>query len=229
MTDLALPPAAPPPPPTVPAARPGFGSTPRSGRRLTPGVPTPHPLVGLLPALFQEDPFATRLCAALDEVLAPVLVALDCLDAYLDPALAPPDFVDWLAGWVGLALDQNWPESQRRALVARAGELYRWQGTRRGLIQHLRLYTGVDPEVSDSGGAAWSSNPGGSLPGDPDAEVRVRVVLGSDSSVDERAVEAIVMAAKPAHVRHRIEVVRGTPETPPDAGPGGSEPGSLLS
>jgi len=169
----------------------------------------------LLPALFQEDPFATGLCAGLDEVLAPILVTLDCLDAYLDPALAPADFVDWLAGWVALALDQNWSEAQRRALVARACELYRWQGTRRGLVEHLRLYTGVEPEVSDSGGAAWSSIPGGVVPGEAVPEVRVRVVLGPGSIVDERAVEAVVRAAKPAHVRHRVEVVHLASPPPP--------------
>jgi phage tail-like protein len=208
VTELAVPPPGPPLPPPTPATRPGPGSALRSGRRLTPGALTPHPLLGLLPALFQEDLFAIRLCAALDEVLAPVLVALDCLDTYLDPALAPADFVDWLAGWVGLALDQNWSEAQRRALVARACELYRWQGTRRGLVEHLRLYTGVEPEVSDSGGAAWSSSPGGIVPGDGHPEVRVRLVLDAESSVDEQSVEAIVKAAKPAHVRHRVEVVR---------------------
>ena len=208
MTDLDLSPPAPPPLPPAPAAGSGDAPTPRSGRGLTPGVLTPHPLVGLLPALFQEDPFAIQLCAGLDEVLAPVLVALDCLDAYLDPALAPPDFVDWLAGWVGLVIDQNWTESQRRSLVARAVQLYLWQGTRRGLVEHLHLFTGVEPEVSDSGGAAWSSSPGGVVPGDPVPEVLVRVVLEADSSVDERAVEAIVRASKPAHVRHRVEVVR---------------------
>jgi phage tail-like protein len=178
------------------------------GRGLTPGAVTPHPLADLLPALFQEDGFSVRLCAALDDVVVPALVALDCLDAYLDPALTPPDFLDWLAGWVGLSLDQNWSEAQRRALVSRAGELYRWQGTIRGLVEHLRLYAGVEPEVSDSGGAAWSARAGGALPGTAVPEVRVRVVVARSSPVDERQLEAVVKACKPAHVRHRVEVIR---------------------
>ena len=176
-------------------------------RGLIDGLDTPHPLERLLPALFQEDDFAQRLCAALDQVLAPAMSTLDCLDAYLDPALTPADFLDWLAGWVGVMLDQNWPESRRRALVARAGELYRWQGTARGIAEHVALYTGTEPEISDSGGTASSEQPGGPLPGQPTPEVVVRVRVADPASVDTRHLEAIVATAKPGHVTHRVEVV----------------------
>jgi phage tail-like protein len=36
----------------------------------------------------------------LHEVLAPVVATIDCLGAYLDPALTPEDFLRWLGGWV---------------------------------------------------------------------------------------------------------------------------------
>src|SRR4029453_7641000 len=71
-------------------------------RATAAGLATPPPIGEHLPALFQEDEFAQRFVGALDEVLAPVFAVLDCLDAYLDPWLAPPDFVDWLADWVAL-------------------------------------------------------------------------------------------------------------------------------
>lgn len=176
-------------------------------RGLIPDLGTPQPLELMLPGLFREDGFATRLCGALDEVLSPVLSTLDCLDAYLDPDLTPVDFLDWLAGWVGIMLDQNWPESRRRALVGRAGELYRWQGTARGIAQHVALYTGAQPEVDDSGGTASSEAPGGQLPGRSTPEVVVRVRVTDPASVDLRHLDAIVAAAKPAHVAHRVEVV----------------------
>lgn len=201
MTDLVL----------STAALPATSEVAQGGRRLTPGAVTPHPLADLLPAMFADDDFALRFCAGLDDVLTPVLVLLDCFDSYLDPALAPGDFVDWLAGWVGIALDRNWPEEKRRALVAHAVELYRWHGTERGLVEYLRLYTGVEPEVTDSGGATWSAVAGAPMPGERVPEVRVRLVLDADSPVDERAVEAIVRSAKPAHVRHRLEVTRAAP------------------
>ena len=180
---------------------------PRRQRGLVPELLTPHPLGPTLPALFQEDSFSWRLCEGLDEVLTPIMVDLDCLDAYLDPGLAPPDFLEWLAGWVGLSLDQNWSDAQRRALVGEAGELYRWQGTARGIAEHIRLYTGVDPEVDDTGGVSWSAAPLGALPGQPGAQVVVRVAVVDPGEVDVSHLDAIVAAAKPAHVAHRVEVI----------------------
>jgi phage tail-like protein len=61
------------------------------------GLGSPHPLGSGLPALYQEDDLAQRLLAALDEVLAPVISTLDNFDRYLEPSLAPLDFVEWLA------------------------------------------------------------------------------------------------------------------------------------
>src|SRR5439155_15793407 len=135
---------------------------------------SPHPLGELLPGVFQDDSFAQRMCAALDTVIAPVISSLDCLESYLDPGLTPLDFLNWLAGWVAVSLDQNWPEERRRALVARAGELYRWHGTVKGITDHVALYAGVVPEVDDSGGAVWSPVPNGPLPGSPTLELVVR-------------------------------------------------------
>jgi phage tail-like protein len=178
-------------------------------RGLIPGLGTPHPFGPLLPALFQEDDFVLRWCRGLDEVLAPVLSTLDCLDAYFDPALTPPDFLDWLAVWVNLSLDQNWPEERRRRLVYRAAELYRWQGTRRGIAEHVALYSGELPEIDDSGGAGWSAAPGGPLPGRAGGEIVVRVRPPPGHPVDWHHLEAIVATAKPAHIAHRIEVLNG--------------------
>lgn len=183
------------------------------GRGLMAGTATPHPLETLLPGLFLEDRFSLGICAGLDDVLAPVPVTLDCLDSYFDPLLTPPDFLEWLAGWVGLSIDQNWSEAQRRSLVRQASELYRWQGTVRGIIEHVRLYTGVEPEVHDSGGAAWSQVPDGALPGSALPGLRVQVAIDSGDDLDVSRLDAIVSAAKPAHVPHSVNVVtRSSPQ-----------------
>jgi phage tail-like protein len=171
------------------------------------GLENPHHLGGALPALFQEDDFAQRLTGGLDEVLAPIISTLDNLDAYLDPDLTPADFVGWLAHWIGLALDENWPLEMQRRLVAQAGELYRWRGTLRGLRHHVALYTGTEPEISDSGGCRWSITPRSDPPGAPEASVTVRVRLEDHSAEDGPRLDALVAAAKPAHVVHSIEVV----------------------
>ena len=177
-------------------------------RGLIEDLDTPHPLGASLPALFQEDGFAQRFTSALDAVLAPVFCTLDNLEAYFDPRLAPRDFVVWLAAWVGLALDENWPVERQRALIAEAAQLYRWQGTAKGLAAHVALYTGSEPEIVDSGGCSWSATPGGSLPGTAEPRVTVLVRVPDPSAVDRRRLDAIVAAAKPAHVVHEIEVLQ---------------------
>jgi P2-related tail formation protein len=149
----------------------------------------------------------------LDEVIAPVLATLDCLDAYVDPLLAPEDFVDWLAGWVGAVLDENSPLPLRRVAVSRAAELHRGRGTVTGLRTALELLTGGQVEVADSGGVSWSSRPSTveAQPSGVDgaaASVAVRVTLPDGAQVSERALQSAVSAAKPAHVVHSVEVVR---------------------
>jgi phage tail-like protein len=121
---------------------------------MVPGLVSPHPLGAALPALYQEDSFAQRLTGALDEVLAPIFASLDGLPAYLDPALAPDDFLEWLSGWVGVTLDETWPIERRRQLVADAAQLYRSRGTVAGLAAQVAIYTGGEVLVEDNGAAA---------------------------------------------------------------------------
>jgi phage tail-like protein len=177
-------------------------------RGLIDGLESPHPLGHALPALFQDDGFTQHFTAGLDDVLAPVFCTLDNLDAYFDPTLAPADFIVWLAGWVGLNLDENWPVERQRALIAQAAELYRWRGTVRGLAAHVALYTGTEPEIVDNGGCAWSKTPGAPLPGTAEPRLTVRIRVPDPSSVDRRRIDAIVASAKPAHVLHEIEVLQ---------------------
>lgn len=172
-----------------------------------PGLTTPFPLVDTLPGMLQDDAVVQQLCAALDEVLAPIVATLDCLPAYLDPLTAPPDVLDWLAGWVGLALPEGTDPELRRRLVGRGADLHRRRGTVRGVREAIAAWSGVEPELSESGGAAWSAAAGAALPGDPLATLHVLLRVADPSVVDVRRLEAVVAAAVPASVAYRVEVV----------------------
>ena len=172
-------------------------------------LPSPHPLGEHLPAVYQEDPFTRGLMAGLDEVLAPILATLDCLAAYIDPRLAPEDFLAWLSGWVGADLDESWPLERCRAFVARSVELYRRRGTVAGLIAHVEVFTGGRVEIAETGGVTWSRDRGTDLPGEPVPRLAVRVAVDDPSTVSARALDRLVAAAKPAHVIHQVEVVEG--------------------
>jgi phage tail-like protein len=162
----------------------------------------------VLPALYQDDAFAQSFVGALDTVLAPVVGTLDNLDAYLDPYLTPGDFLVWLANWVGVTIDDSWTSERRREVVARAVELYRLRGTATGLSEQIEIHTGGTVEIIENGGTAWSIDPGGDLPGSPKPQVVVRVHVDDPKGVDSARIEALVAAAKPAHVEHRVEIVR---------------------
>jgi phage tail-like protein len=178
-------------------------------RGLVEGLPNPHAIVQFLPGLLQEDAFVQRLVAGLDDVLAPILLSLDNLDAYLDPATAPPDFLEWLGEWVGIAFDENWPLDQQRALVAGAVDLFHWRGTVRGLSAHVALYTGVEPDIEETGGCSWSPNPNSDLPGHAEPSLIIRVQLSNRNDVDVSRLNRIVSASKPAHIPHRVEILDG--------------------
>ncbi|MGI8792824.1 MAG: phage tail protein I [Acidimicrobiales bacterium] len=175
-------------------------------RGMVEGLETPHPMGALLPSLYHDDDFTQALTAGLDQVLAPVFSTLDALEAYIDPGTAPSDFLDWLASWVGLELDASWPEEGRRALVAKAIELYTWQGTIKGLVMLIETYTGITPEIVDSGGATWSPTPDGDLPGDDSATIKMKLTVPGDVAIDTSRLERLVAGAKPAHMLLQLEV-----------------------
>jgi phage tail-like protein len=174
------------------------------------GLSSPHPLTTRLPAVLQDDDFTVRFVSGLDDVLAPVFATLDSLSAYLDPELTPADYLPWLASWVALELDDAWREPEQRALIRHAVGLHQWRGTRRGVVEQVRLAIGdpqAEVEVVDSGGCAFSTEPGGTLPGDERAGVQVTVRVADPATVDRRRLREAVAAAAPAHLPAEVEVV----------------------
>ncbi len=171
-------------------------------------LPSPRPLIETLPAIYQEDDFSRRFTAGLDQVIAPVFEKLDCLEAYMDPLLAPPDFFEYLAGWIGAEIDRNWPEDRQRAFVQRAATLYVKQGTPEGLTELVTLLTEEQVEVTDSGGVTWSQTPGTRFPGTAESWVRVSIAAEDPSAVNVARVRSAIAAAAPVHVTQEVEVVR---------------------
>ncbi|MFE7976536.1 phage tail protein [Streptomyces shenzhenensis] len=174
-----------------------------------PGLPTPHPLLHQLPAVYLDQPFTERFLSALDEVLAPVLLTLDNLPAHLDPRTAPEDLLAWLAEWVAVEADPERPVDRRRALVGGAVARHRVRGTRHGLAAAVRMETGIEPEIDESGATSWSGEPGSALPGSAGAWVRVRLRVADEAAVAPTRVrlERLMAAEVPAHVAYEVDVV----------------------
>ncbi len=110
-----------------------------------------HDLLGRLPRILSREPEAERF---LGRFLAPLAGLVGDLDArarlrhaLLDPGSTPEESLPWLAGFLGLALDERWPAAVRRQLIAELIELFRFRGTIRGLSRFLAIVTGVAPIV----------------------------------------------------------------------------------
>ncbi|MDF3303091.1 phage tail protein [Streptomyces tropicalis] len=179
------------------------------------GLGSSAPIGAMLPAVFADDDLAQRFVAGLDDVLAPVHNVLDCADTYFDPALAPLDFARWLGGWVGAETDGTEPEARLRAAVAAAAHLHRIRGTRHGLAEAVRLAFGAEPEITESGGAAWSARPLGPVPGEPRPRLHVHLRLPAPTPADEHRLDSLVAAARPAHMPYTVQVTAAEriPET----------------
>jgi phage tail-like protein len=136
----------------------------RSGGMVTPvlrSVEIEFPRISLrrfLPAVFGEEPvsadFTDRFLALFDTTLRSMERKLDHLASYFDPLSAPAgkgkeaghNFLDWLASWIGISLEQNWPEIRKRHFLKQASRVFPLRGTRLGLWRQLLLYMDIDPE-----------------------------------------------------------------------------------
>lgn len=111
-----------------------------------------------LPAVFGMEPvsadFTDRFLSLFDTTLRSIEIEIDQEARLFDPLSAPSeqdaqtgqDFLDWLAGWIGIALDRNWPETKRRAFLKAAPKYFDLRGTREGLWRILLLFMEIDPQ-----------------------------------------------------------------------------------
>jgi len=171
-----------------------------------------------LPALYRGDDFMGRFLLIFESILEPIERTVNNAHLYFDPSIAPADFVPWLASWTGLTFDPMWTEEKRRELLKSAIELYRWRGTKRGLTEHLRIYLGITPEITeyiegmklDSETKLGINTKIGSSGGGNHFTVTLK--LDSDSETDISKVRAIIDSHKPAHTTYTLIVKGNMPE-----------------
>lgn len=146
-----------------------------------------------LPPIYHDDEFLGRFLLAFEGILAPIEQSVDHFDLYLDPRTTPAFFLDSLARWLDLTLDEKLPLAKRRALVAEAAELYWQRGTRWGLSRHLEIYTGILPEITE--------------PADRPHHFQVVLRVPPGKTIDRAMVERIIRANQPAHTTFKLEIV----------------------
>jgi phage tail-like protein len=112
-------------------------------------------MLHMLPQIYQRSDltgrnFIRELLWVMQHIHYETEEKLDNLERYFDSHDAPREFLDYLASWVALTLEDGWSETKKRSLIKKAVELYHLRGTPRGLRVYLRLFTGVDPLIVEN-------------------------------------------------------------------------------
>jgi phage tail-like protein len=190
-----------------------------------------------LPALYRRSDAAGNdlvraLCWVFQHLHDSVAARIDDGWRAYDPRTAPSALLDWLARWTAFAMETEWGEPQRRALLARAVELYRVRGTRRGLALYLELFTGVAPTivegvwplralrvVGEDGDAGRIGVDAAVLPSVDRARCFVVAMpIARDAIPPELVarIHRIIAAEKPAHTHYCLQFAAPASPAPPD-------------
>jgi phage tail-like protein len=152
------------------------------------------------------------LIGVMSDLHAPSEDALDRVEQFFNPYLAPDAFLPFLARWVSLewllgdtpapsaqVADDEFPGGANglRKLVANGADLAHWRGTERGMQAFLALATGRDgfaigPAVDDAG-----------------APIPFRLALRAPDGPEayRTLVERIIRHEKPAHLEVDVHFV----------------------
>ena len=121
----------------------GNGRTTPLLRALRAHYPRFSYLQEYLPAVYQQDAvsasFLERFLANPEGILTYLEGLIAQMQTLLDVHTAPAEALDWLASWIGLALDPGWNDHQRRLLIAQAPYFFQRRGTPVGLLQAILL------------------------------------------------------------------------------------------
>ena len=101
------------------------------------------------PAAPGEETALERFLLLVQHLAHGVSEQIDAFPALTDPARADARFLPWLAGWVGLELDEGLPEPQQRELVRRALRLLRSRGTRAGIEEMVQVHTAAPARIEE--------------------------------------------------------------------------------
>ncbi len=107
-------------------------------------------LTHYLPAVYREQTasasFLDRFLANIEGFYTTLEDKIAAVQLLFDVRSAPPDTLEWLAGWFGVAVDPAWDALRQRLFIAHAMEFFQYRGTIRGLHMALRLVFETCPD-----------------------------------------------------------------------------------
>ncbi|NUN12611.1 MAG: PASTA domain-containing protein [Myxococcales bacterium] len=112
--------------------------------------------VRYLPTIYQapsspvDVDFLRRFLRIFQHVNHGVRERINTMASLFRPLETEPEFLPWLAGWLALTLDPDWPLDKKRLLIRSAARLYGIRGTSRALVGMLEIFTGVRPKLLEN-------------------------------------------------------------------------------
>lgn len=177
-----------------------------------------------LPALYDDDGLMGRFLMLFESFWKPIEGQIEQMSLYFDPKMTPPDFLPWLASWIGLVLDEHWPEERQRRLLCAAASLYRRRGTKSGLQEFLEIYTDRPAQITENRAENFGLGPGTKLGPAialgrenqphtfsvllrlPPLQADTQAERARQELVRQRTIEAIIEAEKPAQTSYTLHI-----------------------
>jgi phage tail-like protein len=204
-------------------------------------IPPTSSYLEYLPAIFQEGAdeqgvtYLGRFLLAFEKILSglgdPQQPGLEeiigRIHTYFDPdpvlpgqspvetERAPAEFLPWLASWVALSLREDWGEEEKRRFISRIVPLYQQRGTKAGLAEMLRTYTGMGVDIQDFSqpfqvGVTSTVGVDTLIGGGPPHYFSVKMVLTELGDLGfvrrEQIARAIIDQEKPAHTFYDLRI-----------------------
>ncbi|WP_319549551.1 phage tail protein [Desulfogranum marinum] len=138
-----------------------------------------HDLLRRLPRLYSRDKTTADFLGRYLSIMEGSMREIDLRAIYrhilLDPDATPQEVLPWLAGFIGMTLDERWPLNARRTLIRNGVWLFRYRGTVTGLKRFIEIYLCRSIEIVEH---FKVSGLGGAIVGEADA-LASRAVLGA--------------------------------------------------
>ncbi len=107
-----------------------------------------------LPAVYQQDKpsreFLQRYLALFETVFTGLEGTIERIPELFDPQRTPPGFLDWLAQWLDLGVEEDWPAAVKQRLIQNASRLYGEKGTPAGLSELIGIVVDRTPVIRES-------------------------------------------------------------------------------
>ena len=127
----------------------GFFREPRESRSIDLTVKSHAEYLRFLPEVYNYDDFINRFLMMFESFWKPINQQISQSENIYDPNLTPEPFLNWLASWVGMEIDDTFPKDRIRLLIRNAIPFLHSRGTASSLKYFLEMYSGGKVDITE--------------------------------------------------------------------------------